>query len=152
MAPKKKTDEKPASQAATKAERTGTSSRTPAEMKRLLRQEEVFRKRIIERRTVRAVAEEMGLCLQTVIDDCKAELQRRADELADRRETEKVEQLSMVEDLYLQSLAMREVPGSGALGAAGKALEMRARILGLDAPTKVDVGLQKLFAAFDDEE
>lgn len=133
-----------------KAEQSGTGTRTPGEMKRLLRQEEVFKKRILERKTVREVAAEMDLSLQTVVDDCKAELERRAQELEERRELEKAAQVALVEDLYLTSVAMRGVPGSGALGAAGKALEMRAKLLGLDAPTKIDIGLQGLVTALDE--
>lgn len=113
------------------------------------RQEQVFRMRVIERMTVRQVAAELKISQQTVIDDERAELQRRADEIENRREVEKAAHLALIDDLYLESMNAKDAPGTGALGAAAKAIEMRAKILGLDAPTKIDIGVQTLVDALD---
>ena len=99
--------------------------------------------------TVRQIAAKLKIDPGTVITDLRAEEQLRADETAEQRETMLARQLAVVDDLYRKSMAKAGKPGTGALAAAAKALEMRARLLGLDAPTKVDVGLDKLLEALE---
>jgi hypothetical protein len=104
--------------------------------------------------TVRQVAAKLKISQDTVIADEKAELERRADEIEGRRDVELAAHLSLVDDLYLESMKRKGTPGTGALGAAAKALEMRSKLLGLDAPTKVEIGIQQLVDALaipDDE-
>lgn len=113
----------------------------------LSRQEQVFKLRVIDRLTVRQTAAKLGISLETVIADEKAELELKAAEIDDRRAVEQAAHLALVDDLYKQSMARKGTPGTGALGAAAKALEMRAKILGLDAPTKVELGVQALVDA-----
>jgi hypothetical protein len=113
----------------------------------LERQERVFELRVIERMTVRQVAAAMKIDQKTVIADERAELQRRADEIAGRREVEQAAHMAMIDNLLQTSRRNASIPGTGALGAQAKALEMRAKLLGLDAPTKVDVGMEKILEA-----
>lgn len=136
---------------ASKASQTSTTrignGKTRRTAQQLSRQEQVFKLRVLERMTVRQVAAKLKIAPETVTKDERAELELRASEIEDRRATEKAAHLAIIDDLYLQSMKRKGTPGTGALGAAAKAVEMRAKILGLDAPTKVDVGLQKLVDA-----
>jgi DNA-binding CsgD family transcriptional regulator len=113
----------------------------------LSRQEQVFKLRVIDRMTVRQVAEKLNISLETVLADERAELERRAEEIEERREVETAAHLALVDDLYRQAMSRKGTPGTGALGAAAKALEMRAKLLGLDAPTRVEVGVSQLIEA-----
>ncbi len=115
------------------------------------RQERVFQMRVIDRLTVRQVAAKLGISTETVLKDERAELERRAAEIEERREVEKAAHLALIDDLYKQSMLRKGTPGTGALGAAAKAIEMRAKILGLDAPTKIEAGIQGLVAALNGE-
>lgn len=136
-----------------RSEQSGaTNARTRARRRtaiQLERQEKVFALRVIERKTVREVAAELSISQETVISDERCELERRSAEIEERRETEKAAHLALIDNLYRESMASKGLPGTGALGAAAKAIEMRAKILGLDAPTKIDHGLQELVNALD---
>ena len=106
-----------------------TRARTP---KQLERQEQVFRLSVLEGLTHREIAAKLKIDKKTVARDIEAE---------------KAMHLARLDDLYKRSLNLAGLAGVGGLAAAGKALEMRARILGLDAPTKVDAGLADLLNA-----
>jgi hypothetical protein len=99
--------------------------------------------------THRAIAAAMGIDKKTVARDLQAEAQRRADEVGDRRETEQALHLARIDSLYFKALAFAAVPGSGSLATCAKLLEQRARVLGLDAPTKLDTALDGLLRALD---
>lgn len=122
-----------------------TRKRTPRQLER---QEKAFAMHL-DGMTYREIAAELKCDKETVQHDIHHELERRAEELAEHREVEKAHQLALVDDLYKKSMANRSNAGTGALGAAGKALEMRAKLLGLDAPTKIDLGLSTLVDALD---
>ena len=120
--------------------------RTP---KQLERQERCFEMHIVEGKTCRQIGAELHIDADTAARDINAESLRRASEIAARREVEQAQHIARIDDLYRKSIALSSAAGTGALGAAGKALEMRAKILGLDAPTKIDVGLSTLLDALD---
>ncbi len=132
-----------------RVEQSRAGNARPRTPQQLQRQERVFERSVIDGKTVRFIAKEMGIAQDTVIEDIRQESQRRADELAANRETEQARHLSKIEDLYRRSLQLATTPGTGAMGAASKALEMRAKILGLDAPTRVEVGVAALLDAID---
>jgi transposase len=99
--------------------------------------------------THREIAAAMGIDKKTVARDLAAEAERRADELHDRREAEAAIHLARLDRLYRRAEALERVPGSGALATCARVLELRAKVLGLDAATKVDVGMQGLLDALD---
>lgn len=111
------------------------------------RQERAFALSVLDGKTYRVIAGLLGCDKDTVTRDIRAELTRRADEIADRRELEQAQHLALIEDLYQKAMAASSTPGTGAFSSAGKALEMRAKLLGLDAPARPDVALQTLVEA-----
>ena len=121
-----------------------TRARTP---KQLERQAQVFRMNVMERKTVREIAKELDISQETVISDIRAEAQLRADERAQLREADMAIQVELTERLLDDSMRLADKPGTGALGAAAKAIEMRSKLLGLDAPTKIDAGLDAIMDA-----
>lgn len=130
-------------------QRTRASRERARTALQLERQEKIFVLNVIGGKSHREIAALLKIDKKTVASDIKAEAKRRAGEIAERRETEQAMHLARVDGFYFRSMELAMVAGSGALGAAGKALEMRAKILGLDAPTKVELGLQTLLDALD---
>lgn len=126
--------------------KVGPRVRTPQQLER---QEKVFELSVLSGNTHRQIAVILHIDKMTVASDIRAESERRAGEIAERRETEQAQHVARLDDFYQQSMALRAAAGTGALGAAGKALEMRAKILGLDAPTRVEIGVQSLLDALD---
>lgn len=128
-------------------------ARDPAETKRsprqLERQRMCFELCVIEGLTHAEAALKLGINRKTVDRDVQVEAELRADELADRRETEKVMHLARLDDLYREALLLKDAPGLGALAVCEKVLAQRAKVLGLDAPTKIEIGIQGLLAALD---
>lgn len=127
--------------------RHGQSQSRTAKRREL--QEQVYLARVIEHLTVRQVAEKLGIATETVMAYEKAEQVRRVDEIASQREEQQANHLALIDDLHRSAMALRSVPGTGSLAAAAKAIEMRAKILGLDAPTRIDIGVQRLVEAFE---
>ncbi|TAM90621.1 hypothetical protein EPN42_05620 [bacterium] len=144
-------------------------TRTPAQLER---QERVFELSVMDGKTVRAIAAEVGISQDTVISDLRHEGQRRSDEIAERREVEKARAVSFYSHVAQEGLRLaaeadgvEEIGGSDeqpprlvskaalarGLDSAIKARERIDKILGIDAPTKVEVGIEKLLQAFDDE-
>lgn len=121
-------------------------ARTPRQLER---QEKVFVRSVLDGRSDRQIAKEMGLSRKTVRADILAESYRRADEMASQRDVARAEHLSLLQDLYQRSLALAKTPGSGALNAAAKCLEQRSKLLGLDQPSQTDPFIEKLLAALD---
>jgi hypothetical protein len=113
----------------------------------LSRQEQVFELSVLQGKTIRQISAQLEITQETVIKDLRAEEARRSEELAAQRENAQARHLGMIDHLFERSMDLRGIPGTGALGAAAKAVEMRAKILGLDAPTKVDLGVQALWDA-----
>lgn len=121
-------------------------------------QEEVFTLSI-EGWTVRQISEKTGLSLKTVISYRKAESQRRAQENAERREHDRDEALAFYDSVIKRAIAKSEmydallsgeVPAKvtdHTLDAMIKARERKDKILGLDTPVKVDVGLDAFLDA-----
>jgi len=122
----------------------GRSARTPMQIER---QERVFKLSVLERRTVRQIAAIEKIDPKTVLSDLKQEAARRAEERAATREQDIEIHLALIDDLREQALAAKGIPGTGAFGAASKAIEMRGKILGLEAPLKVDAGLADVLKA-----
>ena len=143
--------------------------RTPQQLKR---QEEVFLANVIEGKTVRQLAAQFKISQETVISDIRHEEKRRADENAARRDTDKARSTSFYEHVAAEALRLAaqadgiEVIGTEsedpndrppklvskqglvrALDSAIKARERIDKLLGLDAPTKIDVAVQGLVEA-----
>ena len=105
----------------------------------------------VEGKTCREIAKILNINKDTASKYIRAEEQVRAEELAERRESEKARRIARLQQLSKLAESKAEIPGSGALGACGKFEEMINRILGVDAPTKVEVGIQALVDALNDE-
>jgi transposase len=105
----------------------------------------------IEGKTCREIAKVLNIDKTTASKYIRAEEQIRADELAGRREAEKARRIARLQKLSKIAEDKADIPGSGALGACGKFEEMINRILGVDAPTKVEVGIQALVDALNEE-
>jgi DNA-binding MarR family transcriptional regulator len=125
----------------------GRGNRHDTERKNL--QEQAFYLSV-EGKTCREIAKILNIDKTTASKYIRAEEQIRAEELAERRESEKARRIARLQQLSKLAESKSDVPGSGALGACGKFEEMINRILGVDAPTKIDVGLKDLLNAFDD--
>ncbi len=111
-----------------------TRRRTPAQIQR---QGQVFELHL-EGKTHRQIAAELTISLETVVSDIRFEAALRAEENAADREQQQAVQLARCDALYADARKHFGTPGSSALPTAAKVLEMRSKILGLDAPTKVD--------------
>lgn len=86
----------------------------------------------------RAIGEKLGISHQQVFRDIENELARLADLRADKAETLRELELQRL-DKIINSLDAWVASGNvGAVNAWIKASERRAKLLGLDAPTKVD--------------
>jgi len=101
----------------------------------------------IEGRTGREIAAKLGIGKNTVTKYVRAEEELRVNELVGRRESEKARRLARLYELSRAALDARWVPASGGLAACARFEEMINRILGVDSPTKIDVGLQTLLDA-----
>jgi len=135
-----------------------TRERTPAQLER---QEKAYDLHI-SGKTYRQIAEILSCDKDTVTTDIRAEQQRRADEIAERREVEKARAVSLYERVIDRALKKSDIydelvmqPGAKVtdrtLEAVIHARERIDKVLGVDAPTKIDLGLDKLFTAFDDQ-
>lgn len=120
--------------------------RTPQQLER---QERVFTLNVLEGKTIRQIAAIEKIDTKTVLKDIRAEAARRAEERSATREHDLEVHLAKLDDLALKALQDRLMPGTGAYGAVAKALEMRAKLLGLDAPTKIDVGIKTFLDALE---
>lgn len=118
-------------------------------MTQIHRQAQVFEMSVFGDKTYREIAQELGISAVTVVSDMKAEAELRAAGLAQMRGSEQARHLALVERHFIESMALKSIPGTGALGAAAKSLEMRAKVLGLDAPTKIDIGIAGLLEALE---
>lgn len=124
-----------------KQTKKGARPRTLDSVARERRQRETFRLYYIERKTYDEIRQLTGNSTATICSDLKAERVRRAADLAAERTEEIAVQLAMVEEILAKAMEDRLAPGSGAYAAATKALELRARLLGLEAPQRVDISV-----------
>lgn len=125
--------------------------------------------------TYRQLGEKFGCSSATICNDLRREEAKRAAELGERREHETARAVATYEDIYRRALVKSEMydkivsqaiePMSPeellasakqqsrvtdhALEAALKARERIDKILGIDSPTKVEVGVQALLDALD---
>jgi len=153
------------------AKGNGKNRRTPQQLER---QERVFNLSVIENKTIREIAAEESINPATVMSDLRHEEQRRADEISERRELEKARAISFYSHVAQEGLRLaaqadgiEEIGGGDddekpprlvskaalarGLDSAIKARERQDKILGIDAPTKLDVGLQLLADALNEE-
>lgn len=132
--------------------------RTPAQLER---QEHAFSLSVMHGKSVREVAAELGCDKDTAAADIRREQDRRAEELGERRENERVRAVTFYEHIIGRAIAQSD--RNDALLVAGKggfsdrsldvAIAARARIdkiLGLDAPVRIDPGFDVLLAAIED--
>lgn len=120
--------------------------------RQLARQAQVF-ELYVSGKTLIKIARELGIgSLHTVIADIRAESELRAAENAKTRESDTALQLARLDNLYNEATGRFDLQGTSALPTAAKVLEMRAKLLGLDAPTKVEVGIQTLLNALEPPE
>jgi hypothetical protein len=134
----------------------GDGRRTPAQ---LARQERVFALSVIEGKTTRQIAVLEGIDRGTVIADLRHESARRAEDLKANREFEIERALSFYDEIaamaVLKSKMYDGIARAGgkvvdhSLDAALKARERKDKILGIDAPTRIDVGLATLLEALE---
>lgn len=134
----------------TPGQRTRTSGQLHA-VERAQLQEKAFYLSV-EGKTCRQIGEILGINKTTASEYIRAEEALRAEELGAQREAEKARRIARLQHLSKLAEESRSIPGSGAFGACGKFEEMINRILGVDAPTKIDLGLETLFSAFDNDE
>ncbi len=115
--------------------------------RQLSRQERAFELSVIEGLTTAQIARELGISEPTVRGDLRAEETLRIAENEETRSAEQVRQLMLVQDVIKEARASRNRPGTGAFSAMTKGIEMRAKLLGLDAPTKIELGVAQLLEA-----
>ncbi|MDB5069607.1 MAG: hypothetical protein JWM87_718 [Candidatus Eremiobacteraeota bacterium] len=132
----------------------------------LERQEKAFLASVIDGKSVREIAAELGVDKDTVVSDIRHEEQRRADENAERREADKARSIAFYETVARRALRRAEISdeileqirdgaecekkvSDRSFDAALKARERIDKLIGLDAPTKVDLGLQQLMDALE---
>jgi len=114
--------------------------------------------------SAREIAAELNIDKDTVCADLVFEQELRAEELGSRRETEKARSVAVYERVIRKALERAETAGaildaiaSGAdmkltdryLETVTKARERIDKVLGVDAPTKVDIGIAGLLEALE---
>ncbi len=119
----------------------------------------------VEGWSIRAIAQNKSLACNTVLADIKAEQAVRADQIRERAESEKARSVSFYESVAKRAIRKAEVcdrildsiaSGGDAkltekyLDTAIKARERIDKILGLDAPTKVEIGIATLIESLID--
>lgn len=101
----------------------------------------------IEGQTVREIGAELGINYKTAARYVREEERLRAKEFEENREAERARRVARWQQISRQCDTYVSVPGSGALGAKAKAEENIDKILGVAAPTKIDLGIQGLVDA-----
>jgi len=132
--------------------------RTPAQLER---QERAFMLSVTQGKSVREIGAELGIDKDTVASDLRREQDRRAEELGERRENERIRAVAFYESIIGRAIAQSD--RLDALLAAGKggfsdrsldvAIAARTRIdkiLGIEAPTRIDPGFDVLLAALEE--
>ena len=116
----------------------------------------------IDGMSLRQIAVELKIDKDTANRYVNAEAERRAEELGERRETEKARAVSFYTGVIVRALKKSDLNDQitekilngedmkvtdRSLDAALKARERIDKILGVDAATKIDTGLQALIEA-----
>jgi|SRR5579862_6183901 len=122
--------------------------RTPAQLERQARIFELH----ISGKTFREIKAELGITFDTIVSDIRHESALRAEERANVRDEDQAVQLARLDSLYSDASKRFDVPGTAALATAGKVLEMRAKLLGLDAPLKIDASLALLAESLSEDD
>lgn len=90
----------------------------------------------------RAIGAKLGVSHETIRQDVESELQRQADANAEKAGIHRELELERL-DKYIRVLDHWIESGNiGAVGMAVRVMERRAKMLGLDAPTKVDANVK----------
>lgn len=107
---------------------------------------------------VRDIGQALGINKDTASKYVREETERLRERLQSDRDTQAAEAIAFYDEIAVLGIELARKstdafmqPLVKGLDAAVKARERKDKILGLDAPTKIDLGLQKLFAAFDEE-
>jgi transposase-like protein len=132
--------------------------------KQLERQERCFRLSIEQNKSMREIALELGITNNTVASDIRAELERRHKENADQRKYEVTRAVAFYERMIALALTfepdeedaekdrIKRIPDRS-INTAIKARERIDKILGLEAPTKMEIdSVQAMTRAQRDEE
>jgi hypothetical protein len=134
----------------------GKNRRTAVQLER---QEKAFLLNVIECRTIRQVAIDLGVSQETVISDIRHEMELRAKENESRREHDTAVSIARYQGVITKAEKKSElydgIAGAGgkvvdhSLDAILKAQERIDKLLGLEAPSRIDLGLSTLLEAID---
>lgn len=107
----------------------------------LARQKRAFDLKIsLDRRwTHEQIAKELHVDADTITADLRYESERRRPKDEAERIQERMEHIAQIDEVIAQSFHDRGSQGTGAYGALTKALEMKAKVLGLEAPQRVEI-------------
>jgi len=132
--------------------RRNTGNRTKALREQL--QEQAFLLNVIHGKTCREIGKELGIDKDTASKYIRDEEKRRGQELSDARDAHTARAVAFYSAVATKGIKLAEKaeeafmqPLARGLDSAIHARERIDKLLGLDAPTKVDVGLQKLVDA-----
>ena len=119
----------------------------------------------VDGRTTRSIGSELGISEHTAASYIRIEERRRADELQKRRDTAQARSIASYENIKQRALkragnvneiieAIKDGKSDArindhSLDAALKAQERADKIQGLDAPTRLETGIQVLVNALD---
>lgn len=120
-------------------------------------QEQAFLLNVVGGKSCREIAAILGIGKNTASQYIRAESERRAAEIAADRKKLQADSVAFYDEIAAKGVALAEKadgafmqPLIKGLDSALKARERRDKILGLDAPTKIDLGLKDLLQAFED--
>lgn len=119
-------------------------------------QEQAFYLNVVEGLSYRSIGERLNINKDTAHAYVRAESARRREDIEAAREDEQARSLAFYDHVAAKGIEMAAKadgpfmqPLIKGLDSAIRARERRDKLLGLDAPTKVDVGLQVLIDALD---
>ena len=117
-------------------------------------QEQAFYLNVVEGKTCREIGDILKITKDSASRYIRAEAERRSSEIAADRERLKAESVAFYDEMAALGVELAKKsegafmqPLIKGLDSALKARERRDKILGLDAPTKVDIGLEGLVNA-----
>ena len=128
--------------------RAPTRARTPAQLER---QEKAYHASVVLQMSHRAIAKELKVDKDTIADDIRHESRARVEANAANREYNQANALAMLAEVIRRALRRdsRGQVGDRSLDTIVRAQEQIHKLLGLDAPTKVEVGIQDFLKAFE---
>lgn len=149
---KTSTRQKPTSARKTVAERKKPGKRGTALTNKL--QEEAFLLNVMEGLSCREIAERMGIDKDTAAKYIRVETERRAKELGGERDKHTARAVAFYSTVAAKAVKLADKADAAfmqplvkGLDSAIHARERIDKLLGLDAPTKIDMGLQSLIDA-----